>query len=395
MPSPLLAALGGGAAGAGASGAFGRGASSLFDFMDAPRSAVANALSSVGLMESKDTSLDPMVRAAPSLVGLGGLGMGLLAGAGAPVAIPLGIGLGALTQMVGEGLNPAMDAPNVETGNPLLDVLGSAAMDPMTWAGGFGLGSVAKGQVEGAANRAAAVGRLPGVQGLADDLAGQHPFVMQQGLGRKAAEASNELLPPGASSYGAAWGKMSPASKLDDNSALADLARNAEEAIPERSLSYNPYDYQGTYVGDGAGADLVPPMSQIAPGLDPFETGISPVEQLRRQNVAGMRLMAQRGEAPGPISSTPDLGNTIPGGGQPLPQLGSADIQPAGEATMEATNPAIIQAMMEQLGISRRELARRLSAADPAGKRWTESTLRTISPLNARGVEGGLLPFLT
>lgn len=139
--------------------------SMLFDTMQAPGRATRNAWEGLGnpfgLLEERqlgegDPGLDPLARLAPALGGLGMGGALALGGVGMPLALAGGLGLSALTQMLGEGQT---DEYAPMSGGTVTDFL----MDPTLYAGAALAKSGANAIGQSVKNRVAVGNKLPGV----------------------------------------------------------------------------------------------------------------------------------------------------------------------------------------------------------------------------------------
>lgn len=193
MPSyaPAAEAIGGnlgGAAGAAGGGLLGS-LGSLLAPLDYPRQALWNLARSVGRGLTNQGSWDDALRAIPGAAGA--LGTSILAGSG--VGMPAAIGLGSLVGGIGQGFGNATDedkfkAPTAEdvTGsdNPLLNMLVSAAGDPLTFAGS-GAGAVKGAQAGksfGKGLEEAALWRGPRYAGSAEEKLASITGALQPGM---------------------------------------------------------------------------------------------------------------------------------------------------------------------------------------------------------------------
>lgn len=165
---------------------------SLLDFLDYPRQALANIGTGIGdLFEGNPEGL---LSALPGAIGLLGGGLATLAGGGLPLALLAGSGAGGLAQ--GIGLSTGDSRFNAPTSGDIAQnlfgsdeflpsLLAGVLTDPLTYAGGLGIGkagsNVGANLGRKAEQEALALG--PGYSNRFDDIMGQINQASKEGGG--------------------------------------------------------------------------------------------------------------------------------------------------------------------------------------------------------------------
>lgn len=295
----------------------GRGLGMLIDY---PRQAVAGALMGLGgpvpgpqqpydqawpEREDLPASRGGMAGILPALLGLGAGGVAALTGVGAPLAVPIGAAVGGLAQAALNAYDPNTFA-NFSTDevlqraglptDPVTSTLAGMAMDPLTYAGGFGGARVMRGAAPGSA---VAQGRLGKFITQADDM--YRPGQALSGVGGGTVGVGTPA-PPAMLGLPSGVGvppvpmQSTPIAGMIDDLAARTAPRNARWA--EQSARFDAMRPQPAVPSS--------PLAQELGMLDDTMRG-TPGGRPIYPDVTGGNLQSMMGYRPEVMASVPDL----------------------------------------------------------------------------------------